>query len=107
MKQETILAAKIIGAFRTLGAKCLRLHSGKVRVRGGWMHQNEEGTADWMILFPGGISRFVEIKVPGETPKPKQLEWRSDVERLGFVCDTVTTLEEALAVAREARKGKR
>lgn len=42
------------------------------------------GMPDRIVLFPGGRIAFVEVKAPGEKPRPLQLSRHRLLRRLGF-----------------------
>ena len=42
------------------------------------------GMPDRIVLLPGGHMAFVEVKAPGETPRPLQLARHKLLTRLGF-----------------------
>lgn len=43
-----------------------------------------DGVPDRIVLFPGGKMAFVEVKAPGEKPRPLQLARHRLLRRLGF-----------------------
>ena len=43
-----------------------------------------DGVPDRIVLFPGGRIAFVEVKAPGEKPRPLQLSRHRLLRRLGF-----------------------
>ena len=43
-----------------------------------------DGMPDRMVLLPSGRLGFVEVKAPGETPRPLQLARHRLLQRLGF-----------------------
>ena len=43
-----------------------------------------DGMPDRMVLMPGGHIGFVEVKAPGEKPRPLQLSRHRLLRRLGF-----------------------
>lgn len=43
-----------------------------------------DGVPDRMALLPGGKMAFVEVKAPGEKPRPLQLARHRLLRRLGF-----------------------
>lgn len=48
------------------------------------------GVPDRLVVMPGGKMGFVEVKAPGESPRPLQTARRRQMERLGacvFVLD--------------------
>lgn len=42
------------------------------------------GMPDRIVLLPGGRIGFVEVKAPGEKPRPLQLSRHGLLQRLGF-----------------------
>jgi len=54
--------------------------------------------AQWVCL---------EIKRPGEKPRPDQAKWAHAVRQMGAFATYVTSTEEALAAVQRAREGKR
>lgn len=53
-----------------------------------WVCPGHRGVPDRMILFPGGIIAFVELKRPGAKVKAGGLQewWKQKLESLGFQC---------------------
>ena len=43
-----------------------------------------DGMPDRIVLLPGGHMSFVEVKAPGEKPRPLQLARHKLLRRLGF-----------------------
>ncbi len=43
-----------------------------------------DGVPDRILLFPGGIIAFVELKSPGKLMRPLQVRRKEQLERLGF-----------------------
>lgn len=42
------------------------------------------GVPDRLLLFPGGKAAFVEVKAPGEKPRPLQVHRIAQLRALGF-----------------------
>ncbi len=59
-----------------------------VKCRGGicpkFVSPGYDGMPDRIVLFPGGKIAFVEVKAPGEKPRPLQLSRHRLLRRLGF-----------------------
>jgi hypothetical protein len=53
--------------------------------------------AQWVCL---------EIKRPGEKPRPDQAKWANAVKQMGAFATYVTSVEEALAAVERAREGR-
>lgn len=67
----------------------------------------ETGVPDRIILVPGGIVAFVELKAPGETPTPKQKHWLKSLERMGFltyVIDSKKRVDEVVAELKDLKR---
>ena len=43
-----------------------------------------DGVPDRLLLFPGGKLAFVEVKAPGEKPRPRQRRRIEQLTALGF-----------------------
>lgn len=42
------------------------------------------GMPDRIILIPGGTIAFIELKAPGQKPRPLQLRRHAQLQQLGF-----------------------
>ena len=60
----------------------------EVKRRGGicpkWVSPGFDGVPDRIVLLPGRKFAFVEVKAPGEKPRPLQLSRHKLLRRLGF-----------------------
>ena len=59
-----------------------------------------DGVPDRLALLPGGRMAFVEIKAPGEKPRPLQLARHRMLRRLGFkvyVLDAAEQIEKIIS----------
>ena len=60
----------------------------EVKKRGGicpkWVSPGFDGVPDRIVLLPGGKCAFVEVKAPGEKPRPLQVARLKLLKRLGF-----------------------
>ena len=59
-----------------------------------------DGVPDRLALLPGGRMAFVEIKAPGEKPRPLQLARHWMLRRLGFkvyVLDAAEQIEKIIS----------
>lgn len=77
----------------------LRLNSGKVRVKGGFMQLCPEGTSDYLICNPD--PHWLELKAAGNTTKASrreaQEEFGARVVGLGHKYRICTSVEEVRA----------
>ena len=70
-----------------LGGKCIKFHP-----------ENWRGAPDRIVLLPGGITYFVELKAPGKKPRKQQEYRHKQLRELGqkvLVLDS----KEAIATA--------
>jgi hypothetical protein len=59
------------------------------------------GASDLVLLGPGGVCVFLEVKTKTGKQSPSQLRFQAMVEKLGFHYRIVRSAAEALDVARE------
>ena len=58
-----------------------------VKRRGGLCEKWNSGTSGWpdrIVLLPAGKYGFVEVKAPGEEPRPLQLHRHKQLRQLGY-----------------------
>lgn len=84
---------------KTIEQKLVRmvLHRGGICPK--FISPGYDGVPDRIVLFPGGRIAFVEVKAPGEKPRPLQLSRHRLLRRLGFrvyVLDDPGQIEEIL-----------
>lgn len=51
-----------------------------------------DGVPDRLLLFPGGIAAFAEIKTTGKKPRPLQMSRKRQLEKLGFEVSKVLVI---------------
>jgi hypothetical protein len=71
----------------------LRLQSGKVKVRGGYMHLCPEGTAD-IVVFPANVTCWIETKKDDGKQRPAQLEFEAKAIAAGHKYILARSLDE-------------
>ena len=52
------------------------------------------GAPDRLVLLPGGLLAFVEVKAPGKTLRPLQVKRKGQLEALGFRVYVIDRLEQ-------------
>ncbi len=72
MREKTI-EQKFVAAVKAVGGLALKFTS-----------PGFDGVPDRLALLPGGKVAFVEVKAPGEKPRPLQLARHRLLRRLGF-----------------------
>lgn len=89
MREKTVEAA-LRKAVEDEGGLCLK-----------WVCPGHTGVPDRIILFPGGIIAFVELKRPGAKVKAGGLQewWREKIQSFGFPCYEISTVEQAAQLA--------
>lgn len=70
----------------------------EVKKRGGicpkWVCPSFDGMPDRIVLLPGRKFGFVEVKAPGESPRPLQVARHRLLERLGFKVYVLDSVEQ-------------
>ena len=72
--REKTLEGKLVRAVRASGGVAVKLSP-----------VSYAGLPDRLVLLPGGHIGFVEVKAPGEKPRPLQLRRHALLRRLGFL----------------------
>ena len=70
---EKIIEQKLVKAVKELGG-----------IAPKFVSPGFDGMPDRIVLFPDGRFAFVEVKAPGEIPRPLQLARHRLLRRLGF-----------------------
>ncbi|SFX62039.1 VRR-NUC domain-containing protein [Ruminococcus sp. XPD3002] len=52
------------------------------------------GMPDRLVMFPGGRIAFVEVKAPGETPRPLQRSRHRLLRRMGFKVYVLESIDQ-------------
>jgi len=92
---ETDISRAIRDELKRLGFWPVRIQSGKVKVKGGWMQLAEPGTPDICLV---GLGWF-EVKTSTGERLPSQVAWHSRAAREGVRVATVRSVREAVEVA--------
>jgi hypothetical protein len=71
----------------------LRLQSGKVKVRGGYMQLCPEGTAD-IVVFPSNVTCWIETKKLDGKQRAGQIEFEAKVKAAGHEYIVARSLDE-------------
>ena len=104
MTEEGDIKRRILDALEAVGAFTIRVQSGLVKVRGGWMHLARKGTPDILVIMPPRARLLgLEVKTAKGTEREAQLQWAADVRALGGIVCTARTPDEAVRAFLEAR----
>jgi hypothetical protein len=93
-ESEKTLEARLRKEVEALGGKALKL-----------MSQLHRGLPDRLVLMPGGLAVFVELKSTGKKPTGLQTHCHDQLRQMGFevyVVDTTESLEKAVALINRA-----
>lgn len=72
MREKTV-EQKLVSEVKKAGGICPK-----------WVAPGFDGVPDRIVMFPGGRIAFVEVKAPGEKPRPLQAVRHELLRRLGF-----------------------
>ena len=72
MREKTV-EQKLVSEVKKAGGICPK-----------WVAPGFDGVPDRIAMFPGGRIAFVEVKAPGEKPRPLQAARHELLRRLGF-----------------------
>ncbi len=104
-KDETILQKAITDAiaarYGTL-AHVVRVNSGSVPAKRGWIHLAPKGTPDLHVDI-AGASVWIEVKLPGETSDATQLQVQGSLRMCGAYVYEVHSVAEALSALEAVR----
>jgi hypothetical protein len=92
---EAELQASIVSSLERLGYLVIRVQSGKVKVKGGWMQLAPEGTPDLHVMSPG-LATWLETKVKDGKLRPSQVAWHERAKKGGHRVAVVRSVAEAL-----------
>ncbi len=87
--REKVIEQKLTKAVRQNGGVCWKFTS-----------PGTAGVPDRIILMPKGHIAFVEVKAPGEKPRPLQLSRHRLLRKLGFkvyVLDNIDDIEKIIS----------
>lgn len=104
MSETTEITGPLVKMIRQMGIYALRMNSGMVRVKGGFMHLHDKGTADILVFFKTGRVVWLETKDPkGVTQKQRiadQAAFAEKVRDLGHEYYLIKSIDEGLAALR-------
>lgn len=92
--RESFIEEKLTKAVNQNGGVCWKFTS-----------PGTAGVPDRIILMPEGRIAFVEVKAPGEKPRPLQLSRHRLLRRLGFKIYVLNNIEEIGGIIDEIKSG--
>ena len=66
-----------------------------------------DGMPDRMVLFPGRRVAFVEVKAPGQKPRPLQVLRHCQLKDLGFTVYVLDGIGQIPGIIEEVKNGSR
>ncbi|MCF0134191.1 MAG: VRR-NUC domain-containing protein [Blautia sp.] len=81
--RERDIERKLVNAVKAAGGICPK-----------WVSPGFDGMPDRIILIPGARIGFVEVKAPGEKPRPLQESRHRLLRRLGFKVFVLDNIEQ-------------
>lgn len=96
--QERMIEQKLVTETRKRGGVALKFVS-----------PSFSGMPDRLVLLPDGKIAFVEVKAPGQKPRPLQVSRHAKLRRMGFrvyVLDAVKNIAAMLDEITHTRDGK-
>ena len=90
--RETTVEQKLVSAVKKAGGTCPK-----------WVAPGFDGVPDRIVMFPGGRIAFVEVKAPGEKPRPLQAARHELLRRLGFRVYILDEIEKIGGIIDEIR----
>ena len=79
---------------KALEQKLVRMVRGQGGLAVKFVSPGLAGVPDRLVLLPGGIIAFCELKAPGKTPGPLQLRRMEQLQALGFRVYVVDNIEK-------------
>ena len=101
-KEETALQNSIIAALCQNGCVARNHTVGQFYTKyGGLVNIGNDGESDIMgHRICDGRAFYIEVKLPGENPKPHQWKFLESMSRLGAITGCAHSIEEALEIVR-------
>ena len=91
MREKTV-EKKLVSEVKKAGGICPK-----------WVAPGFDGVPDRIVMFPGGRIAFVEVKAPGEKPRPLQTVRHELLRRLGFRVYILDEIEKIGGIIDEIR----
>ena len=90
--REKVIEQKLVAEVKKAGGICPK-----------WVAPGFDGVPDRIAMFPGGKIAFVEVKAPGEKPRPLQRARHELLQKLGFRVYVLDEIEKIGGMIDEIR----
>ena len=90
--REKVIEQKLVAEVKKAGGICPK-----------WVAPGFDGVPDRIAMFPGGKIAFVEVKAPGEKPRPLQRARHELLRKLGFRVYVLDEIEKIGGMIDEIR----
>ena len=90
--REKVIEQKLVAEVKKAGGICPK-----------WVAPGFDGVPDRIAMFPGGKIAFVEMKAPGEKPRPLQRARHELLRKLGFRVYVLDEIEKIGGMIDEIR----
>lgn len=81
--KEKVIEQKLVSEVKKRGGICLK-----------WTAPGFDGVPDRLVFLPGRHFGMVEVKAPGEMPRPLQVSRHRLLQRLGFKVYVLDAIED-------------
>ena len=88
--REKQIEQRLVKAVKVLNGMCPKLVS-----------PGTDGMPDRMVLLPNGKLSFVEVKAPGQKPRPLQVRRHEELRQLGFRVSVLDDPEQIPGILEE------
>jgi hypothetical protein len=101
--KESEIQRFCLDALKQLGIFCMRLNSGKVKVRGAWMNLAPVGTADIVAYPEKSLPVWLEIKQVKGEQRDAQVTFQEKVTSLGHSYYVIKSVDEVMELLPKLR----
>ena len=91
--REKVIERELVRAVKAVGGMCPKLIS-----------PGTDGMPDRMVLFPDAHLGFVEVKAPGQKPRPLQERRHAQLRDLGFMVFVLDDSEQIPGIIAEVKE---
>lgn len=81
--RESTLERRLVREVERIGGKAPK-----------WTSPGSNGVPDRIVLLPGGVTVYVEMKAPGKPLKPLQVRWAKILKAMGHKVYKIDSVED-------------